>query len=101
MTGSPGRTRRSRSRVTSTRGRASLTGARVPTVLAPARRTRHTDAMAATAAVSAPAPRASTRLARIGNEALYLLTGTLAACAAFCVWVTGLTLSLSLGLLII
>src|SRR4051812_27693155 len=57
--------------------------------------------MAATAAVSAPAPRTSARARRIGNEALYLLTGTIAAGVAFTVWIAGVTLSLTLGLLII
>jgi signal transduction histidine kinase len=57
--------------------------------------------MAATAAMPAPAPRTSTFWRRLGNEALYLLTGSIAAAVAFCVWVTGITLSLTLGLLII
>jgi signal transduction histidine kinase len=57
--------------------------------------------MAATAAAAAPAPHAPARLARMGNEALYLLTGLLGSTVACCVWVAGVTLSLTLGLLII
>jgi signal transduction histidine kinase len=57
--------------------------------------------MAVTAAAPAPAPTTAARLQRAGNEALYLLTGGLLACVAFSTWVTGVTLSLSLGLLII
>jgi signal transduction histidine kinase len=57
--------------------------------------------MAVTAAVPAPAPTPAARLQRIGNDALYLLTGGCAACVAFSVCVAGVTLSLTLGLLII
>jgi signal transduction histidine kinase len=57
--------------------------------------------MAATAAMPAPAPRTSTFWRRFGREALYLLTGTVAASVAFTVWITGISLSLTLGLLII
>ena len=61
----------------------------------------HTEPMAATAAASTPAPTSVARWHQIGADALYLLTGGLAACVAFTVWVTGIALSLSLGLLII
>jgi signal transduction histidine kinase len=64
-------------------------------------RTGHTDAVAATATAPSPAPNAAARLRRIGNDALYLLLGYAMSIVAFTVWVTGLSLSLSLGLLII
>src|SRR4051794_31372388 len=57
--------------------------------------------MAATAAASRPAPASATRWHQIGTDALYLFTGALLACIAFTVWVAGVALSLSLGLLII
>jgi signal transduction histidine kinase len=57
--------------------------------------------MAATAAATAPATRSTTRWHQVGADALYLLTGCLLSCVAFTVWVTGLTLSLTLGLLIV
>jgi signal transduction histidine kinase len=57
--------------------------------------------MAATAAVPAPAPRTSARARRIGYEALYVFTGALVSSVAFTVWIAGVTLSLTLGLLII
>jgi signal transduction histidine kinase len=62
-----------------------------------------TDPMAATAAASSPAPTTAPvpRLQQIGADALYLLLGCVASVVAFTVWVTGVTLSLSLGLLII
>ena len=61
----------------------------------------HTDAMAATAAASTPAPRSVARWHQIGADALYVFTGALASCVAFTVWLAGTTLSLTLGLLII
>ena len=57
--------------------------------------------MAATATASAPALTSSARLKRMGAEALYLLTGFAMSIVAFTVWVTGMTLSLTLGLLIV
>jgi signal transduction histidine kinase len=57
--------------------------------------------MAATAAATAPAPATPARLARIGNEALYVLTGLVGSTIAFGVWIAGVTLSLTLGLLIV
>jgi signal transduction histidine kinase len=62
-----------------------------------------TERMAATAAASSPAPRPAPvpRLQQIGADALYLVLGFVASVVAFTVWITGVTLSLSLGLLII
>jgi len=57
--------------------------------------------MAATATAPARAPTSAARLRRIGADALYLLTGFATSIVAFTVWVTGLALSLSLGLLIV
>jgi signal transduction histidine kinase len=57
--------------------------------------------MAATVAATAPARGAHARLTRLGNDALYLLTGLLGSTVAFSVWIAGVTLSLTLGLLII
>jgi signal transduction histidine kinase len=57
--------------------------------------------MVATAAASPPAPDAAARVRRIGHDALYLLLGYAMSIVVFTVWVTGVTLSLSLGLLII
>jgi signal transduction histidine kinase len=59
--------------------------------------------MAATAAATSPAPTTAPvpRLQQIGADALYLLLGFVASIVAFTVWVTGVSLSLSLGLLII
>ena len=57
--------------------------------------------MAATVAATAPAPAAPVGLARLGNDALYLLTGLFGSIVAFTVWLTGVTLSLTFGLLII
>jgi signal transduction histidine kinase len=57
--------------------------------------------MAVTAAVSAPAQTPAARLRQLGADALYLLTGLVTSIVAFTVWVCGVTLSLSLGLLII
>lgn len=64
-------------------------------------RSGHTFAMAATATASSPAPTAAARVRRIGNDALYLLLGYAMSIVVFTVWVTGVSLSLSLGLLII
>jgi signal transduction histidine kinase len=57
--------------------------------------------MAVPAAVSGPAQTPSVRLRRIGGEALYLLTGLVTSILAFVVCVTGITLSVTLGMLII
>jgi hypothetical protein len=57
--------------------------------------------MAATAAVPAPAQTPAARLRQLGGDALYLLTGLATSILAFTVWVVGVSLSLSLGLLII
>jgi signal transduction histidine kinase len=57
--------------------------------------------MAVTAAARRRAPRTAERARRIGTDALYLLLGFCSAIVAFTVWITGVTLSLSLGLLII
>ena len=57
--------------------------------------------MAASAVASLPAQTSAARLRRLGADALYLLLGFVMSIVAFTVWVTGVTLSLSLGLLII
>jgi signal transduction histidine kinase len=57
--------------------------------------------MAVSAAATAPAQTPVARLRQLGADALYLLTGFVTSIVAFTVWVTGVTLSLSLGLLII
>ena len=57
--------------------------------------------MAVTAAASAPAQTPVARLRQLGADALYLLTGLITSIVAFTVWVTGVSLSLSLGLLIV
>jgi signal transduction histidine kinase len=57
--------------------------------------------MAASAAVPAPAQTPAARLRQIGADALYLLLGLCTSMVAFVVCVTGITLSLTLGLLII
>jgi signal transduction histidine kinase len=57
--------------------------------------------MAVTAAVSVPAQTPATRVRRIGADALYLLLGLGSSIVAFTVWVTGVTLSLTLGLIIV
>ena len=57
--------------------------------------------MAATATASAPALTSSARLRRMGADALYLLTGLGMSIVAFTVWMTGITLSLTFGLLIV
>ncbi len=57
--------------------------------------------MAVTAALSVPAQTPAARLRQLGADALYLLTGLVTSIVAFIVWVTGVSLSLSLGLLIV
>src|SRR4029453_12926654 len=57
--------------------------------------------MAATAAATYPAPRSALPWHQIGGDALYLVTGALLSTVAFTIWITGITLSLTLGLLII
>jgi signal transduction histidine kinase len=57
--------------------------------------------MAVSAVASVPAQSVSTRLRRIGADALYLLLGLVTSVVAFAAWVTGVTLSLTLGLLIV
>ena len=57
--------------------------------------------MAASAVASFPAQTSGARLRRIGADALYLVLGFVMSIVAFTVWVTGVALSLSLGLLII
>ena len=60
-----------------------------------------TEAMAVSAIASSPAQTPAARLLQIGTDAAYLLTGLAMSIVAFCVWVTGVTLSLTLGLLIV
>jgi signal transduction histidine kinase len=57
--------------------------------------------MAVSAAASAPAQTPAARLRQIGADALYLALGFCMSIVAFTVWVTGVTLSLTLGLLIV
>ena len=57
--------------------------------------------MAATATASAPASTSAARLHRMGADGLYVLTGLATSIVAFTVWITGLTLSLTFGLLIV
>jgi signal transduction histidine kinase len=57
--------------------------------------------MAVSAAATAPAQTPAARLRQLGGDALYLLTGLVTSIVAFTVWVCGVTLSLSLGLLIV
>ncbi len=57
--------------------------------------------MAATATASTPAPRTASRLRRFGADALYVLLGLIASIVAFTVWITAVSLSLSLIILII
>jgi signal transduction histidine kinase len=57
--------------------------------------------MAVSAAVTAPAQTPVARLRQIGGDALYLLLGLGTSVVAFTVCVTGITLSLTLGLLIL
>ena len=57
--------------------------------------------MAVYAAAPAPAQTPAARLRRIGADALYLLLGLAASVVAFVAWTVGVTLSLSLGMLIV
>jgi signal transduction histidine kinase len=57
--------------------------------------------MAVTAAITVPAQTPATRLRRIGADALYLLLGLVSSIVAFGVWVAGVTVSLTLCLLIV
>jgi signal transduction histidine kinase len=57
--------------------------------------------MAVSAAATAPAQTPAARLRQIGADGLYLLTGLASSIVAFTVWVSGVTLSLTLGLLIV
>jgi signal transduction histidine kinase len=57
--------------------------------------------MAVTAAAPVPAQTAAARLRVIGGDALYLLTGFAMSIVAFFVTVTGITMSITLGMLII
>jgi signal transduction histidine kinase len=57
--------------------------------------------MAVSAAAAAPAQTPVARLRQIGGDALYLLLGLGTSVVAFTVCVTGITLSLTLGLLIL
>jgi signal transduction histidine kinase len=57
--------------------------------------------MAVSAAATAPAQTPAARLRQIGADALYLLLGLISSIVAFTIWVTGVTLSLTLGLLIV
>jgi signal transduction histidine kinase len=57
--------------------------------------------MAVSAAAPAPAQTPAARIRQIGTDALYLLTGFGMSIVAFTVWITGVTLSLTLGLLIV
>ena len=57
--------------------------------------------MAVSAAASVPAQTPAARIRQIGADALYLLLGFCMAIVAFTVSVTGITLSLTLGLLIV
>jgi signal transduction histidine kinase len=57
--------------------------------------------MAVTAAASSPAPTTSTRARRIGADALYVLLGLVASIMAFTVWITAVSVTLSLIILII
>ncbi len=61
----------------------------------------NTDAMAATATANPPAQRTATRLQQLGADALYLLLGLVASIVAFTVWVTAVSVTLSLIILII
>jgi signal transduction histidine kinase len=70
-------------------------------VLAVGAETDDTDAMAATATANPAAPRTATRLHQFGADALYLLLGLVAAIVAFTVWVTAVSVTISLLILII
>ncbi len=71
------------------------------TALAERRPRIDTSGMAASAALSSPAQTPAARLRQLGADALYLLLGLCTSIVAFTVWVTGVALSLSLGLLIV
>jgi signal transduction histidine kinase len=57
--------------------------------------------MAVSAAAPTPAPTTSTRAKRMGGDALYVLSGLVASIVAFTVWVTAVSVTLSLIILII
>jgi signal transduction histidine kinase len=57
--------------------------------------------MAVSAVATAPAQTPAARLRQIGADALYLLVGLLSSIVAFTVWICCVTLSLTLGLLIV
>jgi signal transduction histidine kinase len=57
--------------------------------------------MAVSAVATAPAQTPAARLRQIGADALYLLVGLVSSVVAFTVWICGVTLSLTLGLLIV
>jgi signal transduction histidine kinase len=57
--------------------------------------------MAVTAAAPAPAPMRATRLRQVGADAAYLALGLLSGTVAFGVWIAGVTVSLTLALLIV
>jgi signal transduction histidine kinase len=57
--------------------------------------------MAVTATASTPAPRTTSRLRQFGADALYLLLGLVASIVAFTVWVTAVSVTLSLIILIV
>jgi signal transduction histidine kinase len=57
--------------------------------------------MASIATVGPPASATAEKVRRAGLDALYLATGLLVSIEAFAVWITGVTLSLSLALMIV
>jgi signal transduction histidine kinase len=57
--------------------------------------------MAVTAAAPTPAPTTSARAKRIGGDALYVLSGLVASIVAFVIWITAVSVTLSLIILII
>src|SRR5262245_6738832 len=57
--------------------------------------------MAATATASTAAPRSTSRLRQFGADALYGLLGFVASIVAFTVWVTAVSVTISLLILII
>jgi signal transduction histidine kinase len=71
------------------------------TALAAPAREAETSVMAVSAAASVPAQTPTARLRQIGGDALYLLLGLGTSVVAFTCCVTGITLSLTLGLLIL
>src|SRR5262249_35326484 len=54
-----------------------------------------------TATASTPAPRTTSRVRQFGADALYVLTGFVASIVVFTVWVTAVSVTLSLLILII